>query len=357
MRRFFTSFMVARSKLSPSKLAKPDLARIRLERILCLWVVISCWGCNSRVQSAPTWPAAADGYHYASVETPPGLSTDDPPAHIILPGDVLRLQIMSAESYAPAELWVSATGHIHVPFGGDVEIAGLTLDAAESRVQEVVRKYDKYARVTLIVHSFGGHHVIIHGAVDKPGSYEARPGVRVAEAVALAGGLRIAHANGEIIDMADIDAARVVRSGKTVPVSIKLALLGERLHNVYVRPGDIIFIPWAASRQISVLGNVRAARNVAFRDGLRLTEALAAAGGPDRSADTADIRIVRGPLSRAKVYRANLDDVMNGSKTDIVLAPGDVVFVTEHWFATTTEVIQRLTPLLAAATVYSVLAH
>jgi polysaccharide biosynthesis/export protein len=357
MQSFFPSFMVMKSKLPTAKFRRSDFANHRLGRILSLSVVISCWGCKSTLPNAPTWPSPADGFHDAPIETPPGLGPEEPPVHTILPGDILRLQIMSAESYAPAELWVSATGHIHVPFGGDVQIAGLTLDAAELRVQDVVRKYDKYARVTLTVHSFAGHHVIIHGAVDKPGSYEARPGLRVAEVVISAGGIRVNQANTEATDMADIDAARIVRLGKTVPISLKLALLGEVSHNVYVRPGDIIFIPWATSRQIPVLGNVRAARNVAFRDGLRLTEALAAAGGPDRSADTADIRIIRGPLSRAKVYCANLNDVMNGSKADVVLAPGDVVFVTEHWFATTAEVLQRLTPVLAAATVYSVFAR
>jgi polysaccharide biosynthesis/export protein len=357
MQSFFTSFMVMKSKPSKAQFRITDFINHRLGRILSLSVIISCWGCKSTLPNAPTWPSPVDGFHQAPIEIPPGLASEEPPVHTIFPGDVLRLQIMSAESYAPAELWVSATGHIHVPFGGDVQISGLTLDAAELRVQEVVRKYDKYARVTLTVQSFAGHHVIIHGAVDKPGSYEARPGVRVADVLALAGGIRVTQANTEVIEMADIDAARIVRQGKTVPISVKLALLGEVSHNVYVRPGDIIFIPWAASRQIPVLGNVRVARNVAFRDGLRLTEALAAAGGPDRSADTADIRIIRGPLSRAKVYRANLNDVVNGSKADIVLAPGDVVFVTEHWFATTAEVLQRLTPILAAATVYSALAR
>lgn len=96
-------------------------------------------------------------------------------------------------------------------------------------------------------------------------------------------------------------------------------------------------------------GDVRTARNVPFHEGLRLTEALAAAGGPTRTADTADVRIIRGPLSRAKVYRANLDDLIDGNTTDVVFAPGDVVFVSEHWFATATDILNRLTPLIAAA--------
>jgi len=188
--------------------------------------------------------------------------------------------------------------------------------------------------------------------VEKPGVYEAKPGARIADIVASAGGTRVLTLP-ELIDVADIDGARIVRDGKTVPVSVKRALSGEPNHNVYIRPGDIIFVPWMVGRQIAVLGDVRSGRNVPFHEGIRLTEALAAAGGPTRTADTADVRIIRGPLSRAKVYRANLDDLVNGKTTDIVLAPGDVVFISEHWFATATEVINRLTPLLATAGFYA----
>jgi hypothetical protein len=55
------------------------------------------------------------------------------------------------------------------------------------------------------------------------------------------------------------------------------------------------------------------------------------------------------------VYRADLNAVISGKTADVVLAPGDVVFVTEHWFATTTDGLNRLTPLLAAATVSTAL--
>ncbi|MBK9262191.1 MAG: SLBB domain-containing protein [Polyangiaceae bacterium] len=313
--------------------------------------------CGPALPPPPAYPTAEDGLDAPEIETPPGLSKDSPPPQAILPGDVVRLRIMSAESYEPVELWVDDLGRIHVPFGGDVEVLGLGLTDAESRIEQVVRQYDRYARVSLAMHSFSGHRVTVTGAVDKPGVYEARPGLRIADIVASAGGTRVLIAGAEATEAADMEGARIVRDGKTLPVSVKHALFGESQHNVFVRPGDIIYVPWMASRQIPVLGDVRSARNVPFHEGLRLTEALAAAGGPSRTADTADIRIVRGPLSRAKVYRANLDDVMKGDTTDVVLAPGDVVFVTEHWFATTTDVINRLTPILATAAVFSTLSR
>lgn len=326
-------------------------------RIVLIWLAAIGTACAPALPPPPMLPAATDGFVMSTVEEPPGMPHDAPPPQTILPGDLVQLQIMSADSYDPIELWVDSLGRLHVPFGGDVHVVGLELTSAESRIEQVIRQYDRFARVALVVRSFSGHRVTVTGAIDKPGGYEARPGTRIADIVASAGGTRVLVGTSDAIDAADVDGARIVRDGKPLPVSVKRALFGEPLHNVYVRPGDLIFIPWMTGRQIPVLGDVRAARNVPFYKGLRLTEALAAAGGPTRTADTADVRIIRGPLSRAKVYRASLADVINGDTTDVVLAPGDVIFVTEHWFATATDTINRVTPLLAATAVVTTLAR
>lgn len=326
---------------------------IRLgQPILILGTLLGC-ACIPVLPPPPTFPALDAAAQTQLGALPLGILNDPPPAATILPGDTLRLQLVSTETYEPIELWVDAAGQVHVPLGGDVAIAGLTLSDAEKRVEQSIRQYDKFAKVNLSIQSFSGHRVILSGAIDKPGAYEARPGVRIADVVALAGGIRVFQTNGEGQEASDLDAARLVRQGYNLPISIKLALVGERLHNIYVRPGDIIYIPWMANRQIPVLGDVRSARNVPYRPGLRLTEALAAAGGAARTADTADVRIIRGPLSRPKIYRASLDDLISGATTDIELAAGDVIFVTEHWLATATEVLNRLTPILAAATLSS----
>jgi polysaccharide biosynthesis/export protein len=330
---------------------------VRLGQPILLFGVWLGFACTPAIPPAPTFPTLDEAAQLQLSVTPQGITNDPPPAATILPGDVLRLQLVSTEAYEPIDLWVNASGQVHVPLGGDIAVAGLTLSEAEKQVEQGIHQYDKFARVDLSIQSFSGHQVILSGAIDKPGAYEARPGVRIADVVALAGGIRVFVANGESQEASDLEAARIVRQGHTVPISIKLALVGEPLHNIYVRPGDIIYIPWIMNRQIPVLGDVRSARNVPYRPGIRLTEALAAAGGATRTADTADVRIVRGPLSHAKIYRANLDDLMRGATTDIELAPGDVIFVSEHWFATATEVLNRLTPILAVVTLSSAIAR
>jgi polysaccharide export outer membrane protein len=273
-----------------------------------------------------------------------------PAPYALLPGDVVRLRVLSADPLDIQELSVDAAGRLHVPSGGDVDVGGAGLGEAEERVRRALALQDRFARVILTVSSPAGHRATVIGQVTKPGTYDLKAGARVTELLALAGGPRTVDLEGEASELGDLEDARVVRAGVALPVRVDRAMEGDPRHDVRVAPGDVLYVPPARGRRVAVLGQVRTPRVVPFRRGLRLTEALAMAGGTTEDADNADVRVVRGPLSRPRVYRADLKALVAGSGGDVVLAPGDVVFVTEHWFATVTGVINRLVPSLAAVT-------
>jgi polysaccharide export outer membrane protein len=86
---------------------------------------------------------------------------------------------------------------------------------------------------------------------------------------------------------------------------------------------------------------------MSFRRGLRLTEALAESGGLTRPADSDDVRILRGGLVRPRIFVASVRDVLAGRRLDVELAPGDIIYVSEHWFATTTDVLEKVIPTAA----------
>ena len=87
-----------------------------------------------------------------------------------------------------------------------------------------------------------------------------------------------------------------------------------------------------------------------YRPGIRLTEALASAGGITLDADDNDVRVIRGPLADPLVYKWSLEKLTKDRSGDVELAPGDVVFVSEHWVASMGEVINRVAPLLTVLT-------
>jgi polysaccharide biosynthesis/export protein len=345
--------------ISPLKHRTPQsssayLSKVSLGRIICIAGLIFTGACRSFLK-APAQPADDPAFTPPATVELPGLPNDAPAPYILQPGDIIRLRVSSVDPMDLPDLLVDPSGHLHVPLSGDVVVGGQSLGEAEKRIEEALRRHDRFARALLSVTSPAGQRATVIGVVAKPGVYEIKPNARITEVMALAGGPRTRDDEGDSIELSDIAGARIVRDGTALPVSFSRALAGDPLHNVHVRTGDILYVPPAQSRRIVILGEVHAAKAVPFRRGLRLSEALALAGGTTKDADDADVRVVRGPLSRPRVYRADLKALIAGDGGDVELAPGDIVFVTEHWFATATDVINRLTPALSAATLTSAL--
>jgi polysaccharide export outer membrane protein len=228
-----------------------------------------------------------------------------------------------------------------------VKVGGLTIDEAGNTLTEALRQFEKHVVITVRLRESSGRAFTVNGAVEKPGAYTLNRPTRLSDALAQAGGVRSQVVDGELVAHGDLAGAKLVRNGRSLPVSLSEALQGASRHDAYLHPGDIIFVPGLQGKHIIVLGEVKKATALRYRRGMRLSEALARAGGLSDDADDADVRIVRGSLARPQIYRASLEDVVDGKRPDVLLAPGDVVFVTEHWFASATDVIKRLSPLLA----------
>ena len=288
---------------------------------------------------------------------PPGLASDPPEALLLLPGDVIRLTTVSAKTETFEGLIVDAKGQLHVPLAGDVQVGGLSLATAEKAVEKALRRYDRFVRANLIISKLDGHAASVLGQAANPGRYQVSPGMRLGDLVAVAGGAAKGEVHRVPTLLGNLDLARLVRNGETVPVSVPLAMQGETKHNVRVRAGDQLYIPPVTSELIMVLGDVNTPQPMAYRHGLRLTEALAVAGGIDTArGDRKDVRIVRGSLREPQVYTANLKDLTSGDATDVVLAPGDIVYVTKSWYASTADVLDALSPVLSLANSFAILA-
>ena len=267
---------------------------------------------------------------------------------MLLPGDVVQLTTVSAREQVYEGLIVDALGQLHVPLAGDVQVGGMPLSKAERAVERGLRQYDRFARANLIITELGGHSASVLGQAAIPGRYPVHPGMRLGDLVALAGGA----AKGEIHRiptlLGNLDLARLVRNGETVPVSVPLAMKGDLKHNVRVHPGDQLYIPPITAEIIIVLGDVGTPQPMAYREGIRLTEVLARAGGNDTvRADRKDVRIIRGPLREPRIYTANLKALTSGKATDVEMAPGDIVWVTKNWYTSASDLLNGLAPIIS----------
>ncbi|MFW6085621.1 MAG: SLBB domain-containing protein [Myxococcota bacterium] len=313
---------------------------------MAAWLaMVSAGGCAG-LPTVPTTPSEDPAFSDPQPAVPPGMEDDDPVGLTVEPGDVLTVRAFTDEMVEHTGLVVDARGAVQLPLAGPVDVGGLPISEAEARVQKAMRKYDQVVRVHLVLEEPTGHRATVLGAVENAGRATLRPGMRVADLLAAVGGPIQDAESGEVVVLADLDASRLMRDGKALPVSLRLAVQGDPKHNVRVRPGDHLYVPASRGRHITVLGEVESPQLVAYRQDLRLTQALAVSGGLTSEGDRADIHVVRGSLRAPRVYQASLRAVVDGDARDVVLAPGDIVYVTQEWTANLGEVLNRLSPLL-----------
>lgn len=314
-------------------------------------------GCaRNRYNQAPTVPSDDPAFSAPERVVLAGLEVDPPQPLSLLPGDVVQLTTVSAKTQVFEGLIVDATGQLHVPLAGDIQVGGLSLSAAEKAIERGLRHYDRFVRANVVITTMSGHSATVVGAADEPGRFEAHPGMRLADLYALAGGIAEARSNEVPTLLGSLELTRLVRDGEALPVSMRLAQQGDPRHNVRIRPGDQLFIPPITDQLIMVLGEIGTPQPLGYRPGLRLTEVLAHAGGVvSGRGDRKDIRIVRGSLREPQIYTTNLKALMSGKATDVELAPGDIVYVTKSWYASTADVLNALAPILSLANSFAIL--
>lgn len=315
---------------------------------LSVLVLSACM--RSKLPTTPVVPTDDPAFAAPEEVRPKGVESDPAMALQLLPGDLVRLTTVSAQTQVYEGLVVDELGQLHVPLAGDVTVGGMTLSKAEARIEAALRRYDRFVRVNVVITEFAGHMAVVVGAAQNPGRYQVVPGMRLADLIALSGGPATGQVQLVPTPLGNLDLARLVRAEETLPVSIPLARTGDPRHNVRIRPGDHLYIPPVTDELIMVLGEVRQPQPVAYREGLRLTEVLARAGGVDNArGDRKDIRIVRGPMNEPRVYTTNLKALSAGEATDVQLAPGDIIYVSRAWYASTSDVLNALSPILAIA--------
>lgn len=279
---------------------------------------------------------------------------DEPSFLRLRPGDRLTLQVSSVRESRFEDLPVDARGAVHVPGLGEVMVGGMGIDAAERVVAARLRQVDRLGSLDLSLASPAGQSMAVLGAVPNQGVLPVVAGMRLADAYAVVTaeeadesapdrGQREAPAGGR-----DLARAVLRREGRVLKVDLRRALAADPAHNILVRPGDLLFVPRARARVV-VMGQIGAAGVLPYREGLRLTEAVAQAGGVRVGGDRRDLRLIRGEAAAPAVYSIDLLAITAGEQPDVGLQPGDVLYVTDHWFENHAEAIAIVATVVGTA--------
>lgn len=242
--------------------------------------------------------------------------------------DLLEITVFES-SELNRTLRVSASGEITLPLVGPVRTAGLTPQALESVLEELLRHtYLKDPHVGVFVREMQSHPVSVFGAVKKPGVYQIRGEKTVVEVLALAEGL--AEDAGDTVLIERGGGVNTGPPGETVEVNLKSLLTSSDPHaNERVRPGDIVKVTRAGI--VYVVGEVRKPGGFLLRtnENISVLQALALAEGLTRTSARNQARIIRtNPETGVRQeLPIRLGEVLAGRAPDPLLLARDIVFI------------------------------
>ncbi|MDD3620576.1 MAG: polysaccharide biosynthesis/export family protein [Desulfobulbaceae bacterium] len=263
----------------------------------------------------------------------PAPLNDDITDYVLGAGDLISVTVFEA-SELNTESRISSRGVITMPLLGQIHLQGLTTMEAEEKIEQaLIKDYMHDANVTLFVKERVSQQITLVGAVAKPGTYETKVTKRLLEVLSMAGGLT--RAAGDTVYV-----TRHRRGGEGNEVFLvdmeKLLEEGRVETNMYIRGGDVIFVP--QSDIVQVEGAVWQPGPVRIDGSLTIDEAIAAAGGLAQYADEDDIKLIRKDkggkrqiiqLSMAEILAMKKEknaDIETGPWRQLLLKNGDVIF-------------------------------
>ena len=234
-------------------------------------------------------------------------------------GDVVRISVYQNPDLS-VEARVSETGQINFPLIGTVAVGGLTVSAAEQKIQKMLRDggFVLKPQVTIQTVSIKSSQISILGQVAKPGRFPIEiVGSKVSEMIAAAGGV--------VPGGADVVTLVGNRNGKPIKLDIDLPAIlqaGRAELDVVVENGDIIYVDRAPT--FYMYGEVQHPGQLRLERNMTLLQALASAGGLSARGTDRGVRVHRKDASgEVKISELKMNDRVERD---------DVIYVRESIF-------------------------
>ena len=250
----------------------------------------------------------------------PAARAADPDQSRIGPGDPIRITVYQSPDLS-METRVNETGAISYPLLGRVQLAGLTVTAAEQHIASELkrREFVRDPQVQIVVTQVRANQVNVLGQVGRPGRYPLDlTGMRLTEVLALAGGI-VAGVGSDTVVVTGTRNGTPFRKDVEMP---RLFQPGNGAEDIVIAPGDTIFVDRAP--QIYLYGEIQHPGALRLERGMTVMQALAQSGGLTQRGTERGLRIHRRDASGAvKVIQPGMNDPVERD---------DVIYVKESVF-------------------------
>jgi polysaccharide export outer membrane protein len=278
---------------------------------------------TARVAALTPAPAAAEVNRKLLGQLTPAEESGDLPLGA---GDLVEVSVFDVQELSSLKLRIPNSGNITLPLIGTVPAAGLSAvelqGAIRARLQE---KYMHDPQVSLFVHEHKSQRISVVGAVRTGGVFTLTSRLRLADALAMAGGL--GDEAGSTVYL--IRRAPAENNGATeqvmTTIDLERLVAGRQELNLPLQAGDVIEVPRAGSFYVG--GEVNRPGSFLLKSRTTLDQVPAVAGGVKDGADWDDIRVYRArPDGTRDVMTFSLNEFEKGNPAPEVQA-NDVVVV------------------------------
>jgi polysaccharide export outer membrane protein len=258
-------------------------------------------------------------------------------SYILGPEDLITVRVFAADDIPDKPAQIDNNGSVTLPMIGSVHAAGLTVEQFQANLVTAYKKYFKDPQVTVQVNEFHSQPVSVAGNVTTPGVVQLKGNRNLMEVIGQAGGLR-ADAGDTVLITRNLSEGPIPVQGaftdstgkySIAHINIRSVMSGKDPEgNIMIKPHDVITVNRA--RMVYVLGNVTRPGGYVMSENetMSVTQAVALAGGWDKTAALSAARILRadGGAQREQIP-LNVKKIMENKSPDLELRPDDIVYV------------------------------
>ncbi len=258
-------------------------------------------------------------------------------SYVLGPEDQITVLVFAANDIPNKPLQIDNDGTVTLPMIGQVHAAGLTVEQLQHNLVTAYKKYFKDPQVTVQVNDFRSQPVSVAGNVIKPGVVQLRGNRNLMEVIGQAGGLK-ADAGDSVMITRSLTEGQIPVSGafpdptgkySVAHINIRSVMSGKNPEaNIQIKPHDVITV--SRARLVYVLGNVARPGGYVMTENetMSLTQAVALAGGWNKTAALSSARILRadGGSTRQQIS-ANVKKIMENKAPDLQMRPDDILYV------------------------------
>jgi polysaccharide export outer membrane protein len=271
----------------------------------------------------------------------PGIGTD----YRIGPADELEIFITNF-SQESVSVRVTNTGAITIPLLGTMQVTDLTTEELEAGIIGRLKEKKLIEQPEVLVHvaEFRARPIYIVGDVDYPGEYVMSQQLTLMEAILMAGGIdfpagrygylhrRLSEGGPEAPTEHMIKNPEVAGANhEVIKVDLQPLKQGGVLDpDIPMRRGDIFVVPRRKIGVIYVIGDVLKPGpfEIPPENTMRVSQALAAGGGPAKTAKISKGVLVRyDAAGKRQELPVDFAAILHGRQADFDVQPNDVIFI------------------------------